>query len=475
MATVARVAPHMQFGTLTLEQWDATLSRRRPAATAACSSSSSSSSSSPRKEQCDEQASPAMTNAGAAGADAGAAVATVSIATPTSLRPPRAPTWADRVASGRAGVERPHQLPVRWEQMHEAKSTATADATTCTTATDDEKGRVEEVPRRRVRGLVNCGNSCFINAVLQALMACEPFRRWLLTQRRDDAAAPLTAKFVRLAEEMSEDDAGVAVEEEDAEEEDAEGVDAVVPDWMLDIFQPGTAHAGSQQDAEEFLTYVLNALHEEQVGLRGGKAAHGRETDEEGWEEMTRGGRSVHIRGGGWAASAVTEVFGGTLRGEVRRAGEKASVTREPFWTLSVDVEGGDGGVQHALQRYLAATEVQRGVQRVVSVCETPRVLVLQLKRFRHNGATGALEKTRRVLALAESLSLGAARYALRAVVTHQGRSLATGHYTCDVRAPPPSTSSCWLACDDARVLRVPLRAVLRRPAYLLFYCRAPN
>lgn len=445
------------------------------------------------------------------------------------------------------------------------------------------------LPARALRGLVNCGNSCFINVVLQALLACEPFRRLLLQCRELDVAEgvprekeSLLGKFVRLAGEMTVKDepegmnghsgvngtgktgvvGGYGVNEHGARG-GANGVagkgstgkgrrengflaeDPLLPDFFYDVF-PGsiggaatgkTGSVGSQEDAEEFLSFVLNQLHEELVELEkradpeddfehvngkqngqispvtangvitAGKSAsvgngvwngsHAKlieDSPEKGvWEEITRKGKTVEIRGGDFAQSGITDIFGGALRSEVKRGRAKPSVTREPFFRLSLDIESGMiRDVEHALTAYFEpeqlegyTVEIARGggqetvdARKQVLLHTAPQVLILHLKRFSHNTVTGALNKVSRQMPFPEILEVpsqvvygGGARrsYGLTAVVTHIGKELAGGHYTCDVRWGDESSET-WVTCDDSKIGRTTLPKVVRKQAYLLFY-----
>eukprot|EP00177_Eucheuma_denticulatum_P001281 GFKZ01002330.1.p1 GENE.GFKZ01002330.1~~GFKZ01002330.1.p1 ORF type:complete len:541 (-),score=106.26 GFKZ01002330.1:607-2031(-) len=436
------------------------------------------------------------------------------------------------------------------------------------------------IPPRALRGLVNCGNSCFTNAVLQALVAVDSFRGLML--RCDELgigeSEGLIRKFVRLVKEMTVGGRGenghgevngggkyrYGVEEED-EDGDMNGwshpvnggkgghhggkVDKVesgkrkengftaeeplVADWFHDVF-PGSgvdlggggSGGGSQEDAEEFLTYVLNQLHEELVELEkqaegladdtssgssvtdvmgtngsvkessGGKGAgaSGRkgngvlngwlEAAENGvWEEMTRKGKTVEVRGGSFPQSGITDIFQGVLRSEVKRMRTKPSVTKEPFYLLGLDIESGMiRDVEDAVRAYFEPEQLEGVVvgdevveaRKQVAMEKAPEILILRLKRFSHNSITGALTKVQRMMAFPQVLELpsqvgyGAAgkKYELSGVVTHIGKDLASGHYTCDLRWAADS----WVHCDDSKVVRTSLAKVARKPAYLLFY-----
>ena len=68
-------------------------------------------------------------------------------------------------------------------------------------------------------------------------------------------------------------------------------------------------------------------------------------------------------------------------------------------------------------------------------------------------------------------------RYALSGVLVHSGHSVSSGHYTCFVRAGAGGAggagSGLWHCCDDDHVSQVSERVVLAQRAYILFYVRS--
>ena len=122
--------------------------------------------------------------------------------------------------------------------------------------------RYTALPRLHARGIVNSGNMCFANAVLQLLVYCPPFWRLfkelgrLIGQREQgegqgsgDGATPLVDATVKLLEEFVYEEKkplpmptpqqqvsrGKAKEEEERKEE--EGVDSFMPTYVYDAMK----------------------------------------------------------------------------------------------------------------------------------------------------------------------------------------------------------------------------------------------
>lgn len=410
---------------------------------------------------------------------------------------------------------------------------------------------VPPLPERRIRGLVNGGNTCFINVILQALIACDPFRRFLLGCRNLETNTPLMKKFVSLAVDMTIDATKPSPVAKSANPRGKESKSAkrlpnldepLLPDWCHDIFPsslPAGAPAqrraanggktngrrgGSQEDAEEFLSFLLNKLHEEllasgtphaEVEPNGfvsggahdlqnkseadGASKNGDETANDGgdWQQINSKGRSVQVRDSvATSATAISKIFGGVLRSELKRKRAKASVTREPFLMLGLDIDS--GLIRHVDDAFAAyfETEHVEGItaedsqetveaKKQVLLESLPSVLIMHLKRFSHDPRTGALNKVSRLLDYPEELTIpgsmmygcktgqaGNSRvYRLTSVVTHLGKEMAGGHYLCDVRVGK-GKKQVWAQCDDSKVTMANMQSVLRRQAYLLFYTR---
>lgn len=482
-------------------------------------------------------------------------------------------TDAAREDEPRAAAQKPSQRRPR----SRSSTRTTLAAVLGSRLQNDRERNVDSLPPR---GLVNAGNTCFMNVVLQALLACSSFRALLQAARDIDDLPPLLARFVRLYVQMTSiPEKGLSKTKTSRRRQSALArIEPLLPKWFDGVF-PGTSPSGnkrsgseslgkgSQEDAAEFLTFVLNELHEELIATReasdegeasilsgiNGHRPHARSSDSSssddgyadspangrnresgrgagaqsngyhavsddnswsdasgadgygstdadddgGWEEMTSKGKTVQVRNANIVTSPVTNIFGGVLRSELRRPGAKASVTREPFLSLSLDIESGlVRSVEDSLLKYfqpellegytLESSSETVDARKHVLLESLPDVLVLHLKRFSHNAQTGELTKVTKRLEFPQLLEvptklMASSRiapdtrdrsYELTATVTHIGKELAGGHYTCDVRRSDADGKSMWITCDDSKIEEVSTAGVHGKQAYLLFYSR---
>jgi ubiquitin C-terminal hydrolase len=102
----------------------------------------------------------------------------------------------------------------------------------------------------------------------------------------------------------------------------------IQPEYVYDAIKKRSkldSLKGRQEDAQEFLGYLLDGLHEELLILN---------LREEEWHHIGKNSKPLlNIQ----KASRLTSIFGGKLKSIVKTGG-KESVTLEPFQILSVDV-----------------------------------------------------------------------------------------------------------------------------------------
>lgn len=271
--------------------------------------------------------------------------------------------------------------------------------------------------------------------------------------------------------------------------------------WVANLFTD-LYQRGHQQDAEEFLGFILEEMHDEcSRAMRSSntKVSSGASTptngvtspisestdphgvDDGGWLEVGPKQRAAVTRSSGAIAteSPVTKIFGGKLRSELRVPGMKNSVTLEPYQPLQLDI--GAPHVSNIIDALKGLTRPEtlhgafnspRGpgstATKQVTIETLPQVLILHLKRFQYDSSGGTqkiwkkvgypldLEIPKEVFPQHKRGALlahgGLPKYRLVGVVYHHGKNASGGHYTVDVRRQEGRE---WIRLDDTVIRRI--------------------
>ncbi|XP_028422333.1 ubiquitin carboxyl-terminal hydrolase 10 isoform X4 [Perca flavescens] len=382
------------------------------------------------------------------------------------------------------------------------------------------------------RGLINKGNWCYINATLQALIACPPMYHLMKSiplhteTQRPCTSTPMMDNFVRLVNEFNNMPVPSKAKQQAVGDKVMKDVRPGVPFEptyiyrLLTLIKSSLSEKGRQEDAEEYLGFTLNGLHEEMLALKklispqeekpptpnGPESQPGVEEDvadkeEEGsedeWEQVGPRNKTSITRQADFVRTPITDIFGGHIRSVVYQQNSKESATLQPFFTLQLDIQSEKiRTVQEALetlvaresvQGYTSKTKQEIEISRRVTLEELPPVLVLHLKRFVFEKTGGCQKLTKNIdypvdLEISKDLLSSGVRgkvvkgqrtYRLFAVVYHHGNSATGGHYTTDVFHIGLNG---WLRIDDQAVKVINQYQVVKqtaeRTAYLLYYRR---
>lgn len=381
------------------------------------------------------------------------------------------------------------------------------------------------------RGLVNRANWCYINGTLQALIACPPFYNLLRklprypALSRGPSSTPILDSLVEFVHEFP-------LMPKNLDKSQKKGVRDIYPGnpfepsyvyKMLQLVQvnPHFKH-GKQEDAEEFLSCILDGMHEEMKaavtlltknnkaepvvdgytnGYVAGETDEDEEADPEAWEQVGPKKKSMHTRKAEFAKTPIAEIFAGMIRSVVYKASAKETATLQPFFTLQLDIQSEKvWTVNDALEGFVSKepisgytcpkTNTEVEIVKKVSLEELPAVLILHLKFFVYNKDGGSqklmkkvdfpveLEITKDLLSpnARSKLSQQQRSYKLFAVVYHHGKTSTGGHYTTSVFHPGISG---WIHIDDSNVKTVFVKDVLKyvpqRVPYLLYYRRVDS
>jgi ubiquitin carboxyl-terminal hydrolase 10 len=120
-----------------------------------------------------------------------------------------------------------------------------------------------------------------------------------------------------------------------------------VPETIYDAIRQNasfsTMQQGQQEDAQEFLGFYLDTLHEELLlameQANGQPQLNGDGSHEDGWLEVGSKGRTSTTRKSETIASPLSRIFAGLQRSHLHAPGQKDSATVEPFLTLQLDVQ----------------------------------------------------------------------------------------------------------------------------------------
>lgn len=330
-------------------------------------------------------------------------------------------------------------------------------------------------PKYIRRGMRNDANNCYVNVVIQSLLPCSALMQLLSHCAPSDPDRPFYTGMVRLCKEFHSRRPDVH----------GEPFNVLLMPQVKEIISTWQS-IGAQQDAGEFLFYMLNGMHEEckwksvPCDTACSSITVSDTVADDDWAQVGKQNRKVEVRSAGvHEDSPVVRIFGGLVRSSLRSKNAKAdSVSQEPFNLLILDISPSNvDSVWSALEVYCGAEAVNDGrATKRLHFKVLPKVLILNLKRFSYNKDTGCPQKIKKAVRYDEKLTFDRSwlvddveppEYHLTAVICHHGDSVNGGHYNASVRYDTE-----WYMYDDALVRQMSLAEVMNQQftAYLLLY-----
>nr|XP_027190650.1 ubiquitin carboxyl-terminal hydrolase 25 isoform X2 [Cicer arietinum] len=272
-------------------------------------------------------------------------------------------------------------------------------------------------------GLRNLGNSCYLNSVLQCLTFTPPLANFCLRSQHSSLC------------DSSGSSCPFCILEKQIARLHRLDLTSDAPSKIQSCIRIFAEHfrCGRQEDAHEFLRYVIDACHNSCLRLK----------------KLRRKGGG----GGDGGASVVKEIFGGALQSQ-------------KFFQPEV-LDGNNKYKCDGCKKLVVA-------KKQMSILQAPNVLVIQLKRF-EGILGGKIDKAvgfEEVLVLSSFMCKASQdpqpEYKLFGTIVHSGYSPESGHYYAYIK----DAMGRWYCCDDSCVTVATLQEVLSEKVYILFFSR---
>ncbi|KAI3712129.1 hypothetical protein L1987_70678 [Smallanthus sonchifolius] len=307
------------------------------------------------------------------------------------------------------------------------------------------------------RGLVNCGNSCYANAVMQCLMSTKPLTIYLLHRSHSRTCC---AKNWCLMCELEHYVTMLSGEPEPL------SLSSILLHMRSVNCQIGD---GSQEDAHEFLRLLITTM--QSICLEG---LGGEKVVDPKLQETT----------------FIQHTFGGQLRSKVKCLKcHHESDKYENFMDLTLEIFGRVDSLEDALAQFTSSEDLDGEnmyrcgrcgdyvrARKQLAIHEAPNILTIVLKRFQE-GNYGKLNKCITYPEMLDMIPFMTGKddipplYLLYGVVVHLDTMNASfsGHYISYVK----DLQGNWSKIDDSQVHQVSVNQVMSEGAYILFYMRS--
>eukprot|EP00301_Raphidiophrys_heterophryoidea_P005081 c12169_g1_i2.p1 GENE.c12169_g1_i2~~c12169_g1_i2.p1 ORF type:complete len:480 (+),score=117.49 c12169_g1_i2:122-1561(+) len=357
---------------------------------------------------------------------------------------------------------------------------------------------------RHPRGLVNAANTCFKNSILQALLASAGFRSMLESLAHADAPPskhPVLSQLISFLRAYdTERDAFPALGASNTPKAPREVVGLSAPRFceFTRYLDQGPEAEGKQQDAHEFMSFLLDALHEELLATQSHIIPRANTSTNDEWSIVGKNSKPILSNTIEHQPSIVSALFGIGTRSTIEIGNNRRqSTTLQPHsFSIHLDIAAqGVNSVETALAQYTKSEKLEDFVcdktHAVVAATKCLQfetlgeVVILHFKRFTYRLKQGeySAQKVQKLISFPLAFQINKSHFSslaqdsqknsmlrLFAVVRHHGHEVSTGHYTCDAQHPD---SGKWIRFNDMRVTSITLdQALDQTDAYVLFYSR---
>ena len=311
-------------------------------------------------------------------------------------------------------------------------------------------------PSLRGVGIRNCGNTCYMNSVLQALTHSSALANDAISGRHLSTCPRKSSNtFCGYCALMTHMKSALQTVSNSS----------ISPEPILRHLKliAKSMRYGRQEDSHEFLRQLIDSCVSGELPLTANKAQ----------QTVSPLVKSTTFMG---------MLFSGHLQSMVTcQSCGHVSRTFDPFMDISLDIQDCQSikdcfrkftkpdilAGQNAYKCSKCQKRVTAQKQMVVQRC--PPLLTIQLKRFNMFA-----KKINKRISIDSNLDIGPfmstssspLTYSLYSVIVHEGSSMGSGHYVCYSKA----ANGMWYLFNDSDVRQVAEKTVLSENAYILFY-----
>jgi ubiquitin C-terminal hydrolase len=340
------------------------------------------------------------------------------------------------------------------------------------------------------KGLKNFGNSCYSNVIIQILTSIPDFinvlyKRYTLVENENDLFVdyPILSRVIEIISNYKSKNTSLAT------------------NYLKDIVYKFDM-SGSQNDAHEFLVFLLDRLNiellnienkfqinnstsdtnEHNINIEKEEPKENKIEDEEDeWEEVKKGGKTMKQTNSikNFKTSILGEVFQGIIKQDIIQKGSSQSNCQiEPFFTLHLDND--EPSIENMFEKFFKKKQIEdsgdKYIQSFLEKC--PNIFIVNAKGFFYDKKNKMIVKIKKELIFGEKLILKKEyvspylrnkniEYELIGIVVHKGNLATEGHYICYCK---DNKDKKWFYLDDNKVIKVSEDLLHKIRPYILFY-----
>ncbi len=332
------------------------------------------------------------------------------------------------------------------------------------------------------KGLKNFGNSCYSNVVIQILTSIPEFintlyKRYSLVENENDLFLdfPILSRVIEIISNYKSKNTTLAA------------------NYLKEIVNKFDI-SGSQNDAHEFLVFLLDQLNSELMKIEVKyKISNHINNDncninkiddinnEEGeWEEVKKDGKTMKQTNSlkNFNTSILGDIFQGIIKQDIIQKGKSSSNCQiEPFFTLHLD--NNEQTIEAMFERFFKKKMIEGSDKYIQSFIEKcPNIFIVNPKGFYYDKNSQTIVKIKKAIIFGEKLILNKnyvspylrnknIEYELIGIIVHKGSLATEGHYICYCKNNKDKT---WFYLDDNKVIKVSEDIIQKIRPYILFY-----